>query len=84
MIDREEIVKVLKKEENIFAYVEDIFEDDFGCEERQPGEMLKVIVKLITREGSITFRAKDEELIRNHIDVGSFVYKEYRDIFESV
>lgn len=84
MLDREKIDKLLEEEEHIFAYVEDILEDDFGCEERQPGVMLCVIVKLITRNGEITVRAKDEELLRNHIDVGSFVDNKNREIFETI
>lgn len=50
----------------------DIFEADYGCEERQPGEKLKVMVKLSDENGNEkTVSAYDEYLTWNKLDVGS-------------
>ena len=52
--------------------ITDISEADFGCEERLPGEKLKVCVKLENENGETkTIEAYDEYLTWNHIDVGS-------------
>lgn len=49
-----------------------IFEDDFGCEERQPGERLKCLVELENEKGEKrTVRAYDEYLTWNKLEVGS-------------
>lgn len=50
-----------------------IYEDDFGCEERQPGERLKCLVELTDETGEKrTVKAYDEYLSWNKLDVGSF------------
>ena len=52
--------------------IKNIYEADFGCEERQPGAKLKVMVELINEYGETkTIEAYDEYLTWNHIDVGS-------------
>lgn len=52
--------------------IKDIFEGDFGCEERQPGERLKVIVELENESGETReVTAYDEFLRYNKLDVGS-------------
>lgn len=52
--------------------IRNIFEADYGCEERRPGEKLKVLVELENETGQTkTLEAYDEYLTWNHIDVGS-------------
>ncbi len=52
--------------------IKDIYEADFGCEERQPGAKLKVLVELENDIGETkNIEAFDEYLTWNHIDVGS-------------
>lgn len=52
--------------------IKNIYEADFGCEERQPGARLKVLVELESDTGEVkTVEAYDEYLTWNHIDVGS-------------
>ena len=52
--------------------IKNIYEADFGCEERQPGAKLKVLVELENDIGETkTVEAYDEYLTWNHIDVGS-------------
>lgn len=53
--------------------IKNIFENCmYGCEERQPGEKLKVLVELVNEAGETkTIEAYDEYLTWNHIDVGS-------------
>lgn len=52
--------------------IKNIFERDYGCEERQPGEKLKVLVELESDTGKKkTIEAYDEFLTWNGIDVGS-------------
>ncbi len=49
-----------------------IFEDDYGCEERLPGERLKCIVELTDDLGEKrVVKAYEEYLTWNKIDVGS-------------
>ena len=44
----------------------------WGCEERQPGAKLRVLVELVNEYGETkTIAAYDEYLTWNHIDVGS-------------
>lgn len=65
--------------------IKDIFESDYGCEERQPGEKLKVIVKLEDETGATkTIEAYDEYLRFNNLDVGSQwpeITEEKRELF---
>lgn len=52
--------------------IKNIYEADYGCEERQPGEKLKVLVELENENGETkTIEAYDEYLTWNNIDVGS-------------
>lgn len=52
--------------------IKNIAEDDYGCEERQPGERLKVLVTLADEDGEERrVRAYDEYLTWNRLDVGS-------------
>ena len=52
--------------------IKNIYEADFGCEERQPSAKLKVLVELENESGETkTIEAYDEYLTWNHIDVGS-------------
>ena len=52
--------------------IKNIYEADFGCEERQPGAKLKVLVELENDSGETkTIEAYDEYLTWNNIDVGS-------------
>ena len=56
--------------------ITNIYEADFGCEERRPGDGLKVVVELENEDGQRkTVEAYDEYLTWNHLDVGS-VWKE--------
>lgn len=65
--------------------IKNIYEADFGCEERRPGEKLKVLVELESDSGETkTIEAYDEYLTWNHIDVGSEweePSQEKRDLF---
>lgn len=52
--------------------IQDIYEADFGCEERMPGERLKVMVELVDEEGNTTvISAYDEYLRYKQLEVGS-------------
>ena len=52
--------------------IKNIYEADFGCEERQPGAKLRVLVELENDIGETkTIEAYDEYLTWNRIDVGS-------------
>lgn len=56
--------------------IRDIFEADFGCEERLPGERLKVMVELVDEAGETSvISAYDEYLRYNKLEVGS-IYPE--------
>lgn len=49
-----------------------IFDGDYGCEERQPGEPAKVTVYLEDENGNEkVVRAEDDWLIKNNLDEGS-------------
>ena len=52
--------------------IKNIYEADFGCEERQQGAKLKVLVELENDIGETkTIEVYDEYLTWNHFDVGS-------------
>lgn len=52
--------------------VKQIFDGEYGCEERQPGEKVKCYVLLTDAEGNErSLYAEDEWLTANNIDEGS-------------
>ena len=52
--------------------IKQIFDGDYGCEERQPGEPAKVTVLLEDENGNEkAVRAEDDWLIKNNLDEGS-------------
>lgn len=52
--------------------IKQIFDGDYGCEERQPGEPAKVMVYLEDENGNEkVVRAEDDWLIKNNLDEGS-------------
>lgn len=52
--------------------IKQIFDGDYGCEERQPGEPAKVTVYLEDENGNEkVVRAEDDWLIKNNLDEGS-------------
>ena len=52
--------------------IKQIFDGDYGCEERQPGEPAKVTVYLEDENGNEkAVRAEDDWLIENNLDEGS-------------
>lgn len=51
--------------------IKQIFDGDYGCEERQPGEPAKVTVYLEDENGNEkVVRAEDDWLIKNNLDEG--------------
>ena len=54
--------------------VKQIFDGEYGCEERLPGEKMKCLVTIEDEQGNVkSFTAEDEWLTNNHIDEGSIV-----------
>lgn len=52
--------------------IKEILEADFGCEERQPGEQLKCLVRLENEEGETReLEVEDEWLYEQGLDEGS-------------
>ena len=52
--------------------IKHIFDGDYGCEERLPGEGLKVSVTLVNESGEEKqVTVEDDWLINNGLDVGS-------------
>ena len=52
--------------------IKQIFDGDYGCEERQPGETANVTVYLEDENGhEKAVRAEDDWLIKNNLDEGS-------------
>ena len=52
--------------------IKEILEADFGCEERQPGEKLKCLVRLENRDGQIReLEVEDEWLCDQGLEEGS-------------
>ena len=52
--------------------IKEILEADFGCEERQPGEQLKCLVRLENEEGETReLEGEDEWLYEQGLDEGS-------------
>lgn len=52
--------------------IKEILEADFGCEERQPGEKLKCLVRLENEEGQIReLEVEDEWLYEQGLEEGS-------------
>lgn len=52
--------------------IKQIFDGDYGCEERQSGEPAKVTVYLEDENGNEkAVRAEDDWLIKNNLDEGS-------------
>ncbi|MCR5255182.1 MAG: hypothetical protein K6D96_04550 [Acetatifactor sp.] len=51
--------------------IKQIFDGDYGCEERKPGEKAKVSVTLVDEEGNEKFiSVEDEWLTEKGLDVG--------------
>lgn len=51
--------------------ISEIYESDFGCEERMPGEPLLVTVKLESDDGRVCqFDVADEWLLKQELDEG--------------
>ena len=54
--------------------VKQIFDGEYGCEERRPGEKMKCLVTIEDEQGNVkSFTAEDEWLTNNHIDEGSII-----------
>ena len=59
--------------------VKKIREGDYGCEERQPGEKVKVLVTVENEQGEVyTFLEEDDWLYENQIEEGSIWPEEIR------
>ena len=59
--------------------VQKIREGDYGCEERQPGEKVKVLVTVENEQGEVyTFLEEDDWLYENQIEEGSIWPEEIR------
>lgn len=54
--------------------VKQIFDGEYGCEERLPGKKMKCLVTIEDEQGNVkSFTAEDEWLTNNHIDEGSII-----------
>ena len=54
--------------------VKQIFDGEYGCEERQKKEKMKCLVTIEDEQGNVkSFTAEDEWLTNNHIDEGSII-----------
>ena len=54
--------------------VKQIFDGEYGWEERLPGEKMKCLVTIEDEQGNVkSFTAEDEWLTNNHIDEGSII-----------
>ena len=59
--------------------VKKIREGDYGCEERQPGEKVKVLVTVENEQGEVyTFLEEDDWLYESQIEEGSIWPEEIR------
>ena len=66
------------KAQKVVWKVKKIREADYGCEERQPGEKLKVLVTIENAQGETdTFLEEDDWLYEHQIEEGS-VWPEFR------
>lgn len=72
-ININEIKEELSKNSDLHGYILEIFDGDYGCEERLEGEPLMVSVKLLTRDGEVYVRVEDEKLTENGLDEGMYV-----------
>lgn len=63
--------------------IKHIFDGEYGCEERMPGEEPKCVVTLVDEEGNERrLMAVDSWLVKNKLDVGSVWDKEVFDIVD--
>lgn len=74
-ININEIKEELSKNSDLYGYILEIFDGDYGCEERLEGKSLMVSVKLLTRDGEVYVRVEDEKLTENGLDEDMYVKK---------